>query len=104
MKWLWILLAFASLHAGAQITGKLENQKDAWGNTYTYIGELKGGKANGMGIAKYYSGTVVRYVGSFVNGSFDGRGTMLFKGDAFLSGNWKNGKLNGRGVNLTSDG
>jgi len=82
----------------------LRNQTDAWGLTYTYIGEVKNGKPNGMGIAKYSSGNVKRYVGSFVNGMYSGRGTMLFADGEFLTGTWSNNKINSKGANLTNDG
>lgn len=88
----------------AQGTRRLENQKDAWDLTYVYTGEVKNGKPNGMGVAKYASGNVVRYVGNFVNGVYTGKGTMFFDNGAFLTGNWSNGKLNGKGTNLTADG
>lgn len=106
MKQLFFLaiIALAAFNASAQTTAVLANQKDGWGLTYTYIGEVKNGKANGMGVAKYSSGNVTRYVGSFVNGMYNGKGTMLFTSGEFLTGNWSNGKLSGKGTNLTSDG
>lgn len=102
-----LLLVFAAITGSAviaQTTKRLEKQTDAWGLTYTYTGEVKNGKPNGMGIAKYASGNVVKYAGSFVNGFYTGRGTMFFDNGAFLTGNWSNGKLNGKGANLTADG
>ena len=98
------IAAFGFLALKAQSTRRLENQKDAWGLTYIYTGEVKNGKPNGMGVAKYASGNVVRYAGSFVNGFYTGKGTMFFDNGAFLTGNWSNGKLNGKGTNLTADG
>jgi hypothetical protein len=90
--------------AQTPLVGVLKNQTDAWGLSYTYIGEIKNGKPNGMGVAKYSSGNVKRYVGSFVNGVYSGRGTMLFTNGEFLTGSWTNNKINGKGTNLTSDG
>jgi hypothetical protein len=106
MKQLLILaIAFTiSMAVCAQTVKRLENQKDAWGLTYTFTGEVKNGKPNGMGIAKYASGNVLRYAGNFVNGMYNGKGTMLFTDGAFLTGNWVNGKLSGKGANLTSGG
>ena len=106
MKQLLILaIAFTiSMAVCAQTVKRLENQKDAWGLTYTFTGEVKNGKPNGMGIAKYTSGNVLRYAGNFVNGMYNGKGTMLFTDGAFLTGNWVNGKLSGKGANLTSGG
>jgi hypothetical protein len=59
---------------------------------------------SGMGVAKYKSGNAIRYVGGFLNGMYNGRGTMFFKEGAFLTGEWKNGKLNGKGSFLTETG
>ena len=104
MKWIICIAVFISSAASAQNTRLLENQKDAWSISYTYVGEVKNGKPNGLGIAKYSTGTAIRYVGNFVDGMYNGQGTMLFTNGAFLTGNWTNGKLNGKGTNLTSDG
>jgi hypothetical protein len=43
-------------------------------------------------------------VGSFVNGMYNGKGTMLFTNGAFSTGNWLNGKLSGKGAYLNGDG
>lgn len=100
-----LLCLFTVMQYGfAQTIGKIAKLKDAWGLTYNYSGEIKDGKPNGMGVAKYESGNVLRYVGQFVNGTYNGKGTMLFDDGAFLTGNWKNGKLNGMGTNLNADG
>lgn len=104
-KFLFISLMYAITPGlNAQKTGVLTNQKDAWNLSYTYSGELLNGKPNGMGVAKYASGNVLRYVGNFVNGTYSGKGTMFFDDGAFLTGTWKNGKLNGKGTNLNGDG
>jgi len=102
-----ITILFLSLTSAillAQNVKKIENLKDGWDLSFTYTGEVKDGKPNGMGVAKYKSGNVVRYVGSFVNGMYSGRGTMFFDNGVFLSGEWKNGKLSGKGANLTENG
>ena len=88
----------------AQNVKKIENVKDGWDVSYTYTGEVKDGKPNGMGVGKYSSGNAIRYVGSFVNGMFNGKGTMFFKNGVFLSGEWKSGKLNGKGTFLSETG
>ena len=49
----------------AQNVKKIENLKDGWDVSVTYTGEIKDGKPNGMGVAKYKSGSAIRYVGSF---------------------------------------
>ena len=88
----------------AQDVRKIENLKDGWDVSYTYTGEIKDGKPNGMGVAKYKSGNVLRYVGSFMNGMYNGKGTMFFNNGAFLTGEWKKGKLNGKGSFLSETG
>jgi len=88
----------------AQNVKKVENLKDGWDVSVTYTGEIKDGKPNGMGVATYKSGNAIRYVGSFVNGMYNGKGTMFFKEGIFLTGEWKNGKLNGKGSFLSESG
>ena len=88
----------------AQTVKKIENIKDGWNVSVNYTGEVKDGKPNGMGVATYKSGNAIRYVGSFVNGMYNGKGTMFFKDGIFLTGVWKNGKLNGKGSFLSESG
>jgi hypothetical protein len=88
----------------AQTVKKIENIKDGWNVSVNYTGEVKDGKPNGMGVATYKSGNAIRYVGSFVNGMYNGKGTMFFKDGIFLTGEWKNGKLNGKGSFLSESG
>ena len=101
---LTLLLSFLSTVFFAQSVKRIEKLKDAWDLAITYTGEIKDGKPNGMGVAKYASGNTLRYVGSFLNGMCNGKGTMFFDNDAFLTGEWKNGKLNGKGANLMASG
>lgn len=98
------MLLFISTVFFAQNVKKIEKLKDAWDLSITYTGEVKDGKPNGMGVAKYASGNTLRYVGGFLNGMYSGKGTMFFDNDAFLTGEWKNGKLNGKGSNLMASG
>lgn len=99
-----LIVCLFTLQLYAQKPGILKNQVDAWGLTYTYTGEILNGKANGMGAAKYAGGNVLRYVGHFDNGFYNGKGIMFFDNGAFLSGTWSKGKLNGKGSNLTAEG
>src|SRR6187401_3429539 len=99
-----LLFVIVSTILFAQNVKKIENLKDGWDVSYSYTGEIKDGKPNGMGVAKYKSGNAIRYVGSFLNGMYSGKGTMFFKEGAFLTGEWKNGKLNGKGSFLTETG
>jgi len=91
-------------HIQAQTTGKITGLKDSWGETITYMGEIKNKQPNGIGVAKYNNGHALRYAGSFLNGLYNGKGTMVFSDGSFLTGEWKNGKLNGKGANLTKNG
>ena len=88
----------------AQNVKRIENIRDGWDVSVTYTGEIKDGKPNGMGVATYKSGNAKRYVGSFANGMYNGKGTMFFDNGVFLSGEWKNGKLNGKGSFLSENG
>ena len=99
-----LFFVIASTILFAQNVKKIENLKDGWDVSYSYTGEIKDGKPSGMGVAKYKSGNAIRYVGSFQNGMYNGKGTMFFKEGAFLTGEWKNGKLNGKGSFLTETG
>lgn len=95
------LFVFQSFSQNAA-SGKIDSLVDGWNITTWYVGELKNGKPNGLGVAVYRSGTAIRYVGNFVNGKYEGVGTLLFKDSAFLTGEWKAGKLNGQGANFTT--
>ena len=63
----------------AQNVKRIENLKDGWAVAVNYTGEIKDGKPNGMGVATYKSGNAIRYVGAFVNGMYNGKGTIFFK-------------------------
>lgn len=104
MKWMLLFVLFAGTSVNAQQTGLLENQKDAWGVTYTYTGEIKNGKPNGMGVARYISGKALRYVGQFADGMYSGKGTILFSDGTFVTGNWVKGEQNGKGAYLNASG
>jgi len=98
------LFIFSTASIFSQSTGKITGLKDSWGETITYMGEIKNKQPNGIGVAIYNNGHALRYAGSFLNGKYHGRGAMLFVDGSFLSGEWKNGKLNGKGSNLTKNG
>lgn len=85
------------------ITGKIDSLKDAWGEIITYIGDIKGGKPNGLGMAIYHNDYALRYAGYFVNGKYEGKGALVFSDGSFISGDWKAGKLNGKGANFNKD-
>ena len=99
------IFSLALLHATGQTsTGRLENLKDGWNITINYVGEIKNGQPNGLGLAIYTNDFALRYAGNFLNGLYNGKGALLFKDGTFLSGEWKNGKLNGKGAYLSKDG
>jgi len=106
MKKLLLLFLFILSAASifSQTTGKIAGLKDSWGETITYMGEIKNKQPNGIGVAIYNNGHALRYAGNFLNGKYHGRGAMVFSDGSFLSGEWKNGKLNGKGANLTKNG
>lgn len=85
-------------------TGALKNQKDIWGTSYNYTGEIKNGKPNGFGVAVYNNGYVLKFAGQFQNGVANGKGTMLKNNGVFLTGDWKDGKLNGKSANVNKEG
>ncbi|UEG48750.1 hypothetical protein LK994_08880 [Ferruginibacter lapsinanis] len=98
-----LLNFFTLLYSQLVTTGKIDSLKDAWDIKTTYIGEIKGGKPNGLGMAIYSNGTALRYVGYFVNGKFEGKGVLLLSNGSFSSGDWKNGKLTGQGTSFNSN-
>ena len=100
----FLLFVVVSAILFAQHVKRIEKLKDGWDVSYTYTGEIKDSKPNGMGVATYNTGNVKRYVGSFVNGMYKGKGTMFFNNGAFLTGEWKDGKLNGKGAFLSETG
>ena len=101
---LLVLFIISAGYIFSQSTGKITGLKDSWGESITYIGEIKNKQPNGIGVAIYNNGVAIRYAGSFLNGLYHGKGTMILSDGSFLSGEWKNGKLNGKGANLTNNG
>jgi len=100
----FLFFAILSTILFSQNVKRIENIKDGWDVAVNYTGEIKDGKPNGMGVATYKSGNAKRYVGSFVNGMYNGKGTMFFDNGVFLTGEWKNGKLDGKGSFLSESG
>jgi hypothetical protein len=85
-------------------TMRIEKLKDAWDVPVTYVGEVKNGKPNGLGMFIYQGDNALRYAGNFVDGLPQGKGTLIFNNGAFLTGEWVKGKLDGKGANHQSDG
>ncbi|NNV58019.1 MORN repeat-containing protein [Limnovirga soli] len=105
-QYLLLSLLLITVFCKAQLvtTGKIEKLKDAWGESFTYTGEIKNKQPNGMGVAIYSNDYVLYYAGSFLNGQYNGKGVLLYKDGSFLSGNWKNGKQDGPGAHLNKSG
>jgi len=97
------LLFSAAIFAQVVTTGRIENLKDDWGTSYTYVGEIKNKMPNGLGMAIYSNGHALKYAGYFLNGKFHGKGALVFEDGSFLSGDWKNGKLDGNCASLNKD-
>ena len=67
-----------------------------------YIGEINGGKLNGIGIFKKQNGDI--YCGEFKNGKPEGQ-LNLYSGNKILyKGLWKNGVFNGLGTHYLKSG
>lgn len=66
------------------------------GNTYSYKGDMKDGKPEGEGRAKYKNGNV--FEGEWTNGLYDGSGTFTWASNDTYTGYFKNGYLNGKGT------
>ena len=69
----------------------------------SYSGEWKNGKPNGQG-ALISSNGKNKYVGSFINGLFNGAGIMDYESGGKHFGSWKDGKINGEGTHTWIDG
>ncbi len=63
-----------------------------WANDYPY------------GKGKYFFKTKERFEGNFVNGEFDGQGTMRYADGAYYTGAWKKSKKHGTGTLVGTDG
>jgi len=72
----------------------------------TYIGELKGGKQNGIGTYTYVDGS--RYAGQWTEGKLQGKGELVWttgpnKGDKY-TGDFLDNKRHGFGIHLSTSG
>lgn len=94
------ILQFTVIFSFSQTTGLITGLKDTWNESITYVGELKNKMPNGLGLAIYSNNYVLRYAGYFVNGKYEGKGVLLYSDGSFLSGDWKAGKLNGQGAHF----
>jgi len=69
---------------------------NAKGSQVHYVGQVKGGKANGYGVAILNTGS--RYVGEWKNNERHGQGTFYWKDGEYYEGNYASDKRNGQGT------
>jgi len=62
----------------------------------TYVGEFKGGKANGQGTLTFADGA--KYVGELKDNNFNGQGTLTAPNGNKYVGEFRNGKFHGQGT------
>ena len=76
------------------------------GVTIKWDGPVKGGKANGQGVAtKYVNGKFEsKYEGTYRNGIREGKGTVTDMFGNVRTGNFVNGQLTGKGMLKNDDG
>ena len=67
-----------------------------------YVGQWASDYPNGKG--KYFFKTRERFEGNFVNGEFDGQGTMFYADGAYYTGAWKKSKKHGTGTLVNTNG
>lgn len=67
-----------------------------------YLGGIKDGKLNGIGIINMKDGR--RFVGGFENNTIHGNGTLYYTNGNRLVGKWNQGHISGRAVRYYADG
>lgn len=67
-----------------------------------YVGERKGGKANGHGINTWLNGD--RYEGSWKDDAPNGKGTYTWTNGSGYQGDWREGKKHGRAIYIWANG
>ncbi|MEM7548310.1 MAG: hypothetical protein AAF363_01450 [Bacteroidota bacterium] len=72
------------------------------GNLITYVGQVKGGKANGKGVAIYSTGS--RYDGQWKQNQRHGKGTFYWPDGQHYVGDYKNDQRSGEGTYYWPDG
>lgn len=82
-----------------QLTGAGANGSSA---TYTYVGDVKDGKANGWGTQYWSTGQITR--GQFKDDGLNGSGEIALANGAQRLGSFQNGNLEGSGLSLLADG
>ena len=101
MKQLIILITVLFTSPIASVSWSETVTKD-YVNGDKYVGEWVNGKIEGKGTYTFSNGD--KYVGEWVNGKIEGKGTYTFaNGDNYV-GEFKNGKREGKGTYTISDG
>jgi hypothetical protein len=80
------------------LVGKLEAYTKVEYRNGTWVGGVKTGDGT------YEDAEGLKYEGHFVDGEFDGKGTLTMANGDILTGQWSEGRLNGHGSLTTSDG
>jgi hypothetical protein len=82
------------------------NQYPKTNETITYSGSCKKGVAQGHGDLQYYLDgiAIVRFTGEWKDGKRNGHGVETYKDGERYEGEWKDGKRNGQGVFTYKDG
>lgn len=74
----------------------------SFGTKAMYVGTFnKKQQKEGKNCVEVYEDGITRYEGEFSQGERSGRGTMTMKSGATYTGQWLNGKKNGKGVHKT---
>ena len=76
--------------------------KSPQGNDIYYVGDVRGGKAEGNGVALFSTGS--RYIGSWKDNKKHGNGRFLWKDGAYYEGEYLNNQRHGQGTYKFPDG
>lgn len=76
-------------------SAEISKHKAITTSDYTYIGEVKNGEPNGIGLMKH--GNNESYYGYFANGDRHGKGRYCYANGNHYEGMWENGEKHGKG-------
>jgi hypothetical protein len=105
----WIIVAFQVLPIIGQIVSIFETcivfclVQKLKGNNWEYIGEVKQGQPDGKGALIFKRG-IVRHVGYFKNGNYDGLGTHTDENESQYTGFHKENQRHGPGIYIYKNG
>ncbi len=83
-------------------SGNYLSFKSSKGNSVYYVGDVKGGKANGTGVGLLSTGS--RYEGQWKNNQKHGKGVFQWQDGALYNGDYKNDLRHGTGTYYWPDG